>query len=269
MRINLKGEKYGAIKILKDNGDTCLVLCDCGAIVSKSRSSVLNARWLGKGFCRKGCTKTQRSSKALQRHQNAVGKRFGRWTVKGFFVRQGRIQNHYWFNVQCDCGHLQEIYSYNVLQGQSTQCQPCGHANMPKKHPVLVEGVTLPDGRLCLDRIGGRPYVACQVCQKPRIWMKDKFLLCKTCASAARSHQIVVDGLAMNQSQWAKSIGVTRARVGQIFYLRGAEGIHKLRLKYIRMRLNLDKTISGTIWMSNNVPKKSLGFFARLKSAFK
>ena len=121
-------KKFGKLKILSYSHATggtkhyfYKCQCDCGNIITKERSSILNKINLQ-------CTECYFKEKADNMIKSMIGRKIGRLKVINFDHmeenkdKRGRTANKYYFKCQCDCGNTCVVEKHLLLGGGKLSC---------------------------------------------------------------------------------------------------------------------------------------------------
>lgn len=121
----IEGLTFGKWKVLKEFSGTkgySLCKCECGSIVEVSRNSLLNDRSTQ-------CQKCAYEEQEKKDQDQMIGKKFGKWTVLSYAFTK-RYYRHY--QVQCACGHIQNMCGSELKKGRTLQCYIC-NSNVTNK----------------------------------------------------------------------------------------------------------------------------------------
>lgn len=109
----IKGKKYGKLKVIErdlNKSGNLICKCDCGNIISVSRSHLLSGHTKS---C--GCLKIDKSK------ENMIGKRFGLLTVIEATNQRDYKQSIIW-KCKCDCGNITYANTDILNKGQKNSC---------------------------------------------------------------------------------------------------------------------------------------------------
>lgn len=157
-RIDLTGMRFGHWTAIsaqdksKHGGETKWICrCDCGTIRAVSSYRLRNG--LSKSC---GCSIGDAQREARKKHDDLVGKRFGKLTVIGKgetkLTRSGKSKP-YW-KCLCDCGNTTSVTRRNLLDGHTRSCG-CYAVELRREKMGETYGVTYPTicGEPSVDQI--------------------------------------------------------------------------------------------------------------------
>lgn len=115
---DLTGQQFGELTAIRrvenDKGGRVCWLCKC----SCGNECVVQALKLKSGHTRScGCKRYQGSGN----RRDLTGQRFGRLTALYFVRKENRVKNSYW-HCRCDCGRELDVYTMNLVCGQTQSC---------------------------------------------------------------------------------------------------------------------------------------------------
>jgi len=162
----LKGKRYGlrtitgVITHVTPSGSRQLLVaaCQCGSV-----SHVLPSHFTRKPPRCKSCHDTGKRTR--QPYDECVNKRFVDWTVKRV-MRSKERGKYVYFECECTCGRVAQVYAKDVLSGKTHRCRMCardrqhrrgaGGAPAPvvaprqhKQETVIIDGVAVTRCRKC------------------------------------------------------------------------------------------------------------------------
>lgn len=142
---DITGERFvRLVAVRKQRDGYWKFRCDCGNVVSISKSNVLDGRTRSCGCLRREFVKERAIKMAKTMSKDITGKRFGMLSVLRLTIPEehppSATRGAYWV-VRCDCGNLAVKRSRLIRSGQTTSCGCRRHRNRPKKKPTQAGDV--------------------------------------------------------------------------------------------------------------------------------
>jgi hypothetical protein len=150
------GQKFGRLTVIT-RGDSksrssWICRCSCG-----NETEILQQSLIAGLTQSCGCYQIEQARKATLK--DLSGQRFGRWSVRcladGIRAQNGGV----YYVCVCECGHIQEIASSTLIQGQSRGCSKCAANDRRKQYCIKGHNT---------EMWGRNDSGACKACIKER-----------------------------------------------------------------------------------------------------